>query len=1213
MYKAKLIKYIFLAVIATLFLLPMDVSANYCPTDPDGWWCDYSDDMFKFGWDWRTDGAPDDPGVDTSFSRGIWRASPVDPDLDNDAFDDPTFATTASDDFETILYRIQDGGKENFRDYQVTATFSGDKEKLGIAFYYQDENNFYRLVFNNGSYGQYPSKDAHSVYLKRRVEGTDTLLAIAPWPGTHHQVKPYQTVTLRVRVVTGTSGQKFISAQYLNDTIGAYVDLFDNVKTDDDGSITYGWAGAYASDKRDASGNYRLHHIDVRHIDRITAIRRTPESQPGSVSDPYLLDYRDDNGDGSVTAYLEYENHSRFGAENSMERHWFLDDAETPFASSGSYDPVSVTIPVGKDIEPAGKHRVYLFESEDRTGPDGGKEIWVSSKSAFTIAVIPDMHARQSTYIPSMPHDGAVGIRDFQIRGIMEEIKKRSLEDTETGASEDNVKACIQVGDMAMRGTADELAAAKYYFSEYLPKTMPLIAAIGNHDYLGCPTSAKPMDDRGSGLPDHYIFDVVTAEKRIKSGYGVETPRELDNMFFLLDDDYLGDADSGKWLVMSLQPEPMTKDLFWAEKVLKTYPDYNVILVTHQFLKEYDDPDEGKAILSIDNEIMEWDLIWPPICPPIPFISWQTTGFSDANPPLTLWKFLRKYDQIKIILDGHTSTEGGLLAQKISRPCGGDMLAVMTDVSYDHSMQGAGGQFRLLEIDPVQSMVRGRLAYANTLYHVGAGYAGFDVPEQATNATHSDAYFIQEMDLSNSRSPDYLLFEDFNSGVSSVNRGLPASWVGVNDDGASPASYWRVDMSNANTFFSLDHQIVPIIKILYPETDIGGRMSRFGRAQEIKGTHSCGEEGFLKGTYLLYNDPAAIAGWKDYTFEVDLSAGDHDGIGVMFYYTDKDNYYRFSMFNELHCGQEHRYTLEKVAGGKRTLLAWSSMNRPFKMNIPYKVAVDLTDRGSIRVRVSEAATNSVIVDIAASDPTPPTHGTVALYSWGMDNTDILLPSYEAHAGAIFDNVLLTTGSNTYTDVDRNAPVPDVATLPEIRGQCSAEVTDIPTATDSCKGKIEGTTNDPLEYTEQGTYTITWIYDDGAGNMSFQYQTVIVQDTMPPTIESLTADPDTLWSPNHKMVPVSVDALATDNCDSDPVCTIAGVASSEAQRSNMKNDKSPDWEITGGLTVDLRAERFGRGDGRVYTTDVSCSDYVGNATTGQVTVSVPHDRNAGKKR
>ena len=80
--------------------------------------------------------------------------------------------------------------------------------------------------------------------------------------------------------------------------------------------------------------------------------------------------------------------------------------------------------------------------------------------------------------------------------------------------------------------------------------------------------------------------------------------------------------------------------------------------------------------------------------------------------------------------------------------------------------------------------------------------------------------------------------------------------------------------------------------------------------------------------------------------------------------------------------------------------------------------------------------------------------------------------------------------------DTIAPVANVASLPTVNGQCSASVT-APTATDNCTGTITGTTNAPLTYNTQGTYNITWTYNDGNGNTATQNQTVVVDDTIAP--------------------------------------------------------------------------------------------------------------------
>jgi len=120
--------------------------------------------------------------------------------------------------------------------------------------------------------------------------------------------------------------------------------------------------------------------------------------------------------------------------------------------------------------------------------------------------------------------------------------------------------------------------------------------------------------------------------------------------------------------------------------------------------------------------------------------------------------------------------------------------------------------------------------------------------------------------------------------------------------------------------------------------------------------------------------------------------------------------------------------------------------------------------------------------------------------------------------------------------DQTDPVPDLANLPAIEAECSAmggfgfgaggTFIDIPTATDNCGGTLYATTNDPLFYDAQGTYTITWTYDDGHGNTAQQPQQVIVDDQTAPTpdlsvLPTLTASCE---------LTISTPPTATDNCD-----------------------------------------------------------------------------------
>jgi TolB protein len=104
----------------------------------------------------------------------------------------------------------------------------------------------------------------------------------------------------------------------------------------------------------------------------------------------------------------------------------------------------------------------------------------------------------------------------------------------------------------------------------------------------------------------------------------------------------------------------------------------------------------------------------------------------------------------------------------------------------------------------------------------------------------------------------------------------------------------------------------------------------------------------------------------------------------------------------------------------------------------------------------------------------------------------------------------------------------------------------------------------------------------------------------PTITTVTATPNVLWPASNNMVPVSLTVDVTDNSDPAPVCQITDVTSNEAP-------VEPAWQITGPLTLDLRAQRFGMGAGRIYTITVSCTNSSQLSSSATVMISVPHDQ------
>jgi len=138
----------------------------------------------------------------------------------------------------------------------------------------------------------------------------------------------------------------------------------------------------------------------------------------------------------------------------------------------------------------------------------------------------------------------------------------------------------------------------------------------------------------------------------------------------------------------------------------------------------------------------------------------------------------------------------------------------------------------------------------------------------------------------------------------------------------------------------------------------------------------------------------------------------------------------------------------------------------------------------------------------------------------------------------------------------------------------------------------------------GMNTLTLTVNDGRGGTASDKVTITILDTTAPTIVSVTADPNTLWPPNHRMTHVGVALSVADACDPNPSCRIIAVTSNEPVNGLGDGDTEPDWVITGPLTVDLRAERSGIGNGRTYTITIECTDHSGNSSTATVTVRVP---------
>jgi hypothetical protein len=344
------------------------------------------------------------------------------------------------------------------------------------------------------------------------------------------------------------------------------------------------------------------------------------------------------------------------------------------------------------------------------------------------------------------------------------------------------------------------------------------------------------------------------------------------------------------------------------------------------------------------------------------------------------------------------------------------------------------------------------------------------------------------------------------------------------------------------------------------------------------------------------------------------------GGGTGLTYTPNANYFGPDSFT---------YTISDGNGGSDTAtvtITVTNVNDDPTANDDAATVAEDSGATTINVLANDSIAPDVAETLTISAVTQGANGSVAITGGGT--TVSYTPNLNYFGPDSFTYTISdgNGGSDTATVTMTVTPVNDAPVAnagPDQTASCTGAVTLDGTATSDVDdpnstlvfvwkegSTVIATGPNPTVVLPVGVHTITLTVTDPHGASSQDTVVITVVDDSLPTI-TLTGTQITLWPPNHQYVTVNLSQLvasASDACDpsvdiNDVV--IAQVTSDETENGNGDGNTLNDIVIAANCkSVQLRSERNGSGNGRVYTIIFSVRDSAGNTTTASAKVTVP---------
>ncbi|MCO6046183.1 metallophosphoesterase [Aeoliella sp. ICT_H6.2] len=270
------------------------------------------------------------------------------------------------------------------------------------------------------------------------------------------------------------------------------------------------------------------------------------------------------------------------------------------------------------------------------------------SPGSWTLAILPDTQI----YAQSYPQH-----YDAQTQWIADHAESH------------NIKYVLHEGDITNRNTIGQWDNALASMNK-LNGVVPYAMAPGNHDYGPNGNGG----DRDSFFNSDSYFGPNSFYGSQASVGGFFEPSKTDNSWHTFN------AGGKDWLVLALEWGPRNEVVDWANQVVSSHPNHDVMLVTH-------------AYMYYDETIYDWSTKGSSQ-------SWNPHGYgihntSTANDGQELWdKLVSQHDNFRMTFNGHVLNDG--TGFRSTAGVGGNPVHQML-ANYQMNAQGGMGDMRLLE------------------------------------------------------------------------------------------------------------------------------------------------------------------------------------------------------------------------------------------------------------------------------------------------------------------------------------------------------------------------------------------------------------------------------------------------------------------------------------------------------------------------------------